>query len=594
VNLKIRWRAQPILSPNLLGKIFRGMLDSSALDNFPDFRRKNNLWAALWSAVAVVVCLFGHLGALGLVGPDEPRYAWIACAMAETGDWVTPRLYGQPWFEKPILYYWTAAIGFRLNLPAEWASRFPSAFAALAAAIAIGWLAWNLYSDGPDLAWSSAILAPLIFCTSVAAIGFARAATPDMLFSASIALAMASSACIIYRAGALQGTTRDAPFEPQRDGLPCALFGMFLGLAVLSKGPAAVILAGGALGLWALFTKRWSTAFRVAHPLAIATFCIVSLPWYIVCAARNPDFIRVFIFQHNFERYLTPVFQHRQPFWFFVPITILAILPWSVLLWPAAHEGLRIWREKSLADSPGLFFACWAVFPILFFSFSQSKLPSYILPAVPPLALLLSIPLASAIRKRAAATNAPDSAPQNKSLAAFGIALGSTWVALGAAPLFWIRRLPPPVRDASGHAILVAAIVAIAGGVVIAVLALLRRRSFVVVSLLLAALLTEIAGMRILPALDPLLSARPHAELLRRDLHPDRIFTFNLPRSWDYGLAFYLGRELPEWSPDNQEAALVLTTPAGLEEMKKLGRFRGTLEEEYEGILFVPAFPAPR
>ena len=93
----------------------------------------------------LLICLFGNLGAIGLVGPDEPRYAWIARAMAETGDWITPRLYGQPWFEKPILYYWAAAAGFWLHLPAEWAARLPSAFAALAAALAIGWLAQKHY-----------------------------------------------------------------------------------------------------------------------------------------------------------------------------------------------------------------------------------------------------------------------------------------------------------------------------------------------------------------------------------------------------------------------------------------------------------------
>src|SRR6202041_820802 len=103
-------------------KISKRMLDSSALKNPQTWHRKNNPWMWASSAVAVFGCLFGHLGAMGLAGPGEPRYAWIARAMAETGDWVTPRLYGQPWFEKPALYYWAAAIGFRLNLPAEWAA----------------------------------------------------------------------------------------------------------------------------------------------------------------------------------------------------------------------------------------------------------------------------------------------------------------------------------------------------------------------------------------------------------------------------------------------------------------------------------------
>ena len=582
------------------------MLDSSALNNSREPSRANDLWLKVASAAAVLVCLFGHLGAMGLVGPDEPRYAWIARAMAQTGDWVTPRLYGQPWFEKPALYYWAAAIGFRLHLPAEWAARLPSTFGAVAVAVTLGWLARKFYGSKAPLACNPALLAPLIFSTSVAAIGFARAATPDMLFSACVALAMASAACILDANGALRAPTPDASSTPQcarsprracppgRDALPCAFFGIFLGLAVLAKGPAAIILAGGAIGLWALITKHWHAAFRTAHPLGIATFCIVALPWYIVCALRNPDFLRVFIFQHNFERYLTPLFQHRQPFGFFVPITLLAILPWTALLWPAAREALRSWRGKSLNDSPGFFFACWAIFPVLFFSLSQSKLPSYILPAVPPTALLLAISLADSICTKSTGENTFVNGTGDGRFVAAGIALGLTWVILGVASLFWMSRLPQVIRDASGRAIFAAAFIAIVGGIAVAVLVVMRRNAFVLVSILLAVTLTEISGSQILPALDPLLSARPHAELLRRDLHPDRIFTLDLPRSWDYGLAFYLGRQLPEWSPTNPDAALVLTTPAGLQKMQKLNRFRGTLDEEYEGILFVPAFPAAR
>ncbi len=409
------------------------MLDSTALNESPDRHSKNNLWVWASSAVAMFVCLFGHLGAMGLVGPDEPRYAWIARAMAETGDWVTPRLYGQPWFEKPALYYWAAAIGFRLHFPAEWAARLPSAFAALAAAITIGWLARKFYGATPPSAWNPALLAPLIFSTSVAAISFARAATPDMLFSACIALAMASAASILDANGALcalaqktPGSPPDASSAPQsarppcracsprRNALSCASFGVFLGLAVLAKGPAAIILAGGAIGLWALITKNWRAAFRAAHPFAIAAFCVVALPWYILCAVHNPDFLRVFIFQHNFERYLTPLFQHPQPFWFFISITLLAILPWTALLWPATREALQLWREKSLHDSPGFFFACWAIFPVLFFSFSQSKLPSYILPAVPPLALLIAIPLSEMLRKQDAEKSSQENGFQTK------------------------------------------------------------------------------------------------------------------------------------------------------------------------------------
>src|ERR1700732_59823 len=374
------------------------MLDSTGLSS-PAKQRHNDRGAAIIAALVVFVCLFSGLGAVGLLGPDEPRYAWIARAMAETGDWVTPRLYGQPWFEKPVLYYWAAALGFRLNMPAELAARLPSAIAALAIALTISWLGWKHYGAEESFRKSPAFLAPLIFSTSVAAIGFSRAATPDMLFSASIALAMALAASVLWGRGALRATSDAVPTVVRHEKLALASFGVFLGLAVLAKGPAAAILAGGAIGLWAIATSQWRSAFQLFHPVAIGSFCLVALPWYILCAARNSDFIHVFVFQHNFERYLTPVFQHRQTFWFFAWLTLLAMLPWTVLLISAGQEGLRLWRERSWADSPGFFYACWAIFPIIFFSLSQSKLPGYILPAVPPLALLCAISASRAFQR---------------------------------------------------------------------------------------------------------------------------------------------------------------------------------------------------
>jgi 4-amino-4-deoxy-L-arabinose transferase-like glycosyltransferase len=533
----------------------------------------------------VFICLFGHLGAFGLVGPDEPRYAWIARAMARTGDWVTPRLYGQPWFEKPILYYWAAAPGFLLHLPDEWAARLPSAFAALLAAMAIGWLGWNYYGEAADLLRAPALLAPLLFSTSVAAIGFARAATPDMLFTAMVTLAMAAAAHVLRSARAFHPDSDADPVSPRGDTRSLLLFGTFLGLAVLAKGPSAILLAGGSIGLWALATKRWHEAVRLAHPLAIAACAIVSLPWYVLCAVRNPSFLHVFIGQHNVARYLTPVFQHQQPFWFFGPIILLAMLPWTALLWPVALERLGLSSDRSPGGSPGLFFACWAIFPVLFFSFSQSKLPGYILPSVPPLALLVSAALVRTLSRPA---------PPLRRTAALGSAIGLSWIALGLSALYWMSRLVPVPRGAIARMIILSASVAIVGGVLVAVLGFAGRHSFVLLSVLLTMLCLEIAGLGILPSLDPYVSARWHARFMRNDLRPDRILTYRLKRSWTYGLAFYLGRELPEWSAADPEAALVLTTPEGLKEMIRLGRFRGALDEPYQGILYVPAFPARR
>jgi 4-amino-4-deoxy-L-arabinose transferase-like glycosyltransferase len=398
-----------------------------------------------------------------------------------------------------------------------------------------------------------------------------------MLFSASIALAMASAATVLRNSGSLRGDTPAAADAKRRDATPLLLFGAFLGLGVLAKGPAAILLAGGAVVLWAVFTGNWRPALRLAHPYAIVAACVVALPWYLLCESRNPDFFRVFILQHNFERYLTPVFQHRQPFWFFVPITLFALLPWVSLLCPVVHEGRRLWREKSWRDSPGFFFACWGVFPVLFFSVSQSKLPSYILPAIPALSLVCAVSVI-----RSARSISP------------GITIGITWGVLGIVALVWPHRLPASMHEALGSTIVIAAIIAFVGAAAILLLAVRRDRTFLTVSLALAAVLVEFAGLAILPRIDPYISARWHAQLMHGNLHPDRIFTYRLPRSWNYGLAFYFARELPEWSPADPNPALVLTTPSGLREIRQAQRFYGNLEETYQGILYVPIGPLPR
>jgi 4-amino-4-deoxy-L-arabinose transferase-like glycosyltransferase len=552
------------------------------------FRRRADFVAYVSVGLIVVVCLFSHLGAIGLIGPDEPRYAWIARTMASSGDWVTPRLYAQPWFEKPVLYYWAAALGFLIHLSAEWAARLPSALAALVAAIAIGWLGRKFYGEESWPFASPFLTAPLIFSTSVAAIGFARAAGPDMLFSAALTMAMASGAVVLSRRGALRVERGNRAAGSASDSFPLALFGASLGLAVLAKGPAGILLAAGAVGIWALVTSRWRDASRLAHPTAIAVFCLVALPWYVLCQLRNPDFFRIFIFQHNFERYLTPTFQHRQPFWYFVPIFLFGLLPWIACLWPAFQEGLQIWRQKSWSSSPGLFIACWAIFPFLFFSFSQSKLPGYILPAIPPLALLI----AAGLQRRTLAPGSPAS-PVASAWCVL-IAVGVTWIVMALSAVHWVNRLPAAARDISGKMVWHISIIAIAGGILIAALAFLRNRGALLLSFFLAALCVELAGARVLPALDPFISARFHGNLLRNHRYPNRIFTFHLNRSWQYGLNFYLEREIAEWSPDDSGAALVLTTPQGLEEIRKTGRVQGPLDEPYEGILYVPVLPAAR
>ncbi|HEV2297536.1 MAG TPA: hypothetical protein VGR72_03350 [Candidatus Acidoferrales bacterium] len=482
-----------------------------------------NSAAAILAAAILWICLFSGLSTIGLVGPDEPRYAWIARNMAESGNWVTPILYGKPWFEKPILYYWTAAMGFKSLHSPEWAARLPSSLAALVAALATAWLAWRRY--GASTAWAVLI----IFPTCIGVIGFARAAAPDMLFTASLALALACAASVAERNGSF-------PFGEEArvagDRVALAFLGAWMGFATLAKGPAAIILAGGSVILWAWITSNWKAAFRMLHPLAIACFAIVALPWYILCGLRNPDFLRVFILQHNFGRYLTPEFHHRQPFWFFIPVILIGLLPWTTLLGGVALDARRVWREKTYVDSLGLFAACWAIFPILFFSFSQSKLPGYILPSIPPLVLLMAH---SFVR-------AAEFAPQVARW--LGVATGIVWIALTIAAWRLIHLLPVAAltHEEIHHLIALVLWGGIAIGVLILVLSALHKfHAALMLCAALAAGMTLYANQRVLPKTDTYISARVLAKIVPLPLpnSPPEIPMVGVNRSCEYGVRFY-------------------------------------------------------
>jgi 4-amino-4-deoxy-L-arabinose transferase-like glycosyltransferase len=333
------------------------------------------------------LCYFGRLGAVGFVG-NEARYASIARAMADTGDWVTPRLYGQGWFEKPPLYYWSAALSFKLFGVSAAAARLPCALYALLATLALAWLALRLYGAG-TVRWMF-----LFFPVTVAMIAFSHDAVMDMPFSAMLTVAMVCAAVLLQLAPApiSVGASSGKPHSRAASStlVSAILFGCFLGLAALAKGPAALVLCGGAVFLWALLTRRWRDAFRLLHPAAILAFCLTALPWYVLCARRNPSFFAVFIVEHNFKRYFTPEFEHIRPFWYYIPVLLLGCLPWSpAAIWAAVQGSLQV-RKSGKLSAHTLFLVIWPLVVFCFFSFSRTKMPGYILPAVPPLILLLA------------------------------------------------------------------------------------------------------------------------------------------------------------------------------------------------------------
>ena len=508
-------------------------------------------WLALILAT-VYVCYFSHLGAIGLVGPDEPRYAGIARAMAETSDWVTPRLYGKPWFEKPPLYYWGAALSFKLFGVSEAAARLPSAVSALLATLALAWLALRLY--GAETARWLLLLLP----TTVGMVGFSHAAATDMPFSAMFTIAMVAAAALVRLVpperspvcsaadSVPQSSSSFAPFTSSAY-FAGIVFGFFLGLAVLAKGPAGIILCGGAVSLWALITRRWRDALRLLHPAGFAAFCVTALPWYILCAQRNPDFFHVFIIEHNFKRFLTPEFQHLQPFWFYAEIILLAFLPWTAALLWALVVGLGRLRQTRRLSEFTCFLLCWAGFCVVFFTISRSKLPGYILPAVPAIGLILS-------RSAVSLTSS-----KHRSFGLASLAAAILFAGL-AMKVFDGRLLKNLIGFAPLFALILGAL-ALANGL-FGIFFLFSRRNIALFAGILPILLLFTLVDEILPFTPvSILSSRYLAYQLQANHVPlADLQVSGIRRSTLYGLNFYLRTDLQEWDHDPSRESYVLAT----------------------------------
>ena len=460
--------------------------------------------------------------------------------MAASGDWVTPRLYGQPWFEKPPLLYWGGALFFKLlgEGHPEVAARLPSAISALLLTLALGWLAWRAY--GKECALWVLLLLP----SSVAMIGFSRAAATDMPFAAMLTISLVSAAVVLD----LLPGNEDTPFLPPTPWGALLLFGLSLGLAVLAKGPAAVVLAGGAVFLWALRTKRWRDALRLFHPAAVVAFCLTALPWYIVCARRNPDFLRVFIIEHNFKRFLTPEFQHVQPVWFYLPVLLIALLPWlSVALWCLA-SGLRARAYSPLAS----LLVAWAVFCIIFFSLSKSKLPGYILPAIPALGLLVARGVAA------------DRAARKNSFRMSGAIASLAFVA-AALYFFAAGHLAAPASHSNGRAANAYALLALALSLAnLLLVSVPSNRSGPLALAGSAAALPILVCVLFAPyfvgaAFDHDPSGRSIGNALKAPrFQAHDLFLGPMRRGKRYGVNFYAAREIPEWNPAHPKAGLLV------------------------------------
>jgi 4-amino-4-deoxy-L-arabinose transferase-like glycosyltransferase len=491
---------------------------------------------------------FYGLGAFGLLGADEPRYAQIAREMLDHSDWITPILGGKPWLEKPPLYYWQAMLSFRLAGVSDRAARLP---AALDAAILMAAIYFFLRRFRPG----SELDGALITASCVGVVGFAHAAATDMPLAACFAIALLAW----Y-----------AWYESRRH-IDLAAFYIFLALGTLAKGPVAPALAAVIIFLFVAAKRDWPTIPRTLWIPGIVLYLAVALPWYVAVQLRNPEFFRIFILEHNLARFSTGVYHHPQPFWFFLPVFLLALMPWTFPLILAIAERARLlWFEGKQAfsspeDSWPLFLLIWMFVPILFFSASQSKLPGYILPAVPAGALLVAEYLAVRRAVNAAGANArgteepiaekkpakisPDENSRNDSklsplfAVAHGVFCGLLlFAALSAASVAMNHHL------LWGTATAVAAVFALAITVALlsrAGLSLLTRLTALAVVISVSVVIRLAA-----PVIDATQSARPIAQRIQSfSREPVPIALYHVNRVQQYGLEFYLNR--PAQSYDN-------------------------------------------
>lgn len=330
--------------------------------------------------VAVGAWLAWTAGLRPLTAPDEGRYAGVARAMLQSGDWLVPRLDGLPFFHKPPLFYWIGAVSMQLFGVHEWSARLPSVLGAWLAAAAL-YLFMRRHAGTSQARWATVVL-----CTSPFFFMGAQFANLDMLVAGCI------TATVACAADALLCLDEERPWR-----VALAMAFASAGLGLLAKGLIGVVLPGGVIVLWALLTRRARVALRMAvwWP-GWLLMALIAGPWFVAMQLRYPEFFDYFVITQHFRRFAASGFNNEHPFWFYAPVVLGLCLPWT--LW------LVLWWRKAAApapmrSTPGLptLMLVWMGVMVVFFSLPRSKLVGYVLPALPPLAALIAMGLARAL-----------------------------------------------------------------------------------------------------------------------------------------------------------------------------------------------------
>jgi len=524
-------------------------------------------------ALALPIYLFG-IGSTGLSDPDEPYYALVAKEMAQTGDYLVPLFHGRPWFDKPILFYWVVLAGYRLLGVSEAGARVGSALAAVGGVLAV-FLIGRAHVRSRLAAFGAAI----ILATSLEYVVMGRAAVTDMTLTLFITLGMLSAARVLSGGGASWA----------------ALSGAAFGLATLTKGPLGIVVPAAGLLLYVILARR-TDALRVPWLAAASgAFLLTAGPWYAYMAVHYRDLlVGTFLGEGNLGRFLTP--EHRAMPFYYAAVVLAGLLPWSGALPAALLRTARpaSWSgERGPGGRPGtLFFLCWFATVVVLFSLAASKLPSYVLPAFPPAALLLGDFWAGAL--------APPEGPQMVAEATFSAWLGPVCGLACVGALASVMRRPPLAGAA--HAALAAGAIAI-GGATLAILPV-RRRSWTGFFLMQAG--AAVAAILVLcavalPRIEEFDSTRPLVRQIRDARIDDRIA--GIYRAHDVSLVFYLGREVPFVDDPQELRRRVSAAPGGFwivltRDLRKLRSIDGltvepVLERPSRSVVRLSSAPPP-
>jgi len=460
-----------------------------------------------WLIASFVLVWFGSLDYRSLLKPDEGRYAEIPREMVATGDWLTPRLNGIKYFEKPALQYWATAASFTLLGQSEATARlWPGLTGFLG--ILLAWFAGRRLF-GP----TAGLLAAATLASSLLYLMISHINTLDM--GLSFFLEAAVFGFLLAQ--------REAAAAPRWMLVAWAA----LAFAVLSKGIVALVLTGATLVLYSLVFRDWSPWRRFEVLRGLPLFLAIAAPWFIAVSIANPEFARFFFIHEHFERFLTKVHGRYQPPWYFVPILLMGLLPWTSLALQAVGSGWR--RYADAVFQPRRFLLLWCIVVFGFFSVSDSKLPSYILPLFPAAALLLG-----------------DALPRMSRRALLGHLGLVAVVALAAlllsprAVAFASEATPVAMMAAYGHWLTAAAALWLAG--TLAAIFLVWRTQTVAALLVLAAAgfgagMTTLLGIE---ALAPANSAKQIAGVVRPLLSPG--VPFYSVGMYEQTLPYYLDR----------------------------------------------------